>query len=86
MIKAYGMHGDRKVLLMGLTSDDCRRLLTDQPILIDLREAGVQEVDEILLLGGNTEQDVLVELVRLELVRPEDARRASEGLGDPRAG
>lgn len=53
MLIAAMTKGDRKVLVLGLDDENMRRLRNDEPIYKDLRDPGVQGLEEwdLTILG-----------------------------------
>lgn len=68
MIKASGKTGDGKpLLILGLSRENLDRLPLDQPIAIrpeQLAELGMPEMT-IVILGGETEQDIAEDISAL---------------------
>lgn len=72
MIKFLGTVGDREVLGLGLSRDNCDKLLEGKPIKIDL-EKMLAETDQsydlnkalVLIFGGETEADMQLDLYRI---------------------
>lgn len=62
MIKAAGKAGDgKRLLLLGLSDENVKRLKADQPILIkaeDLAELGFQDM-HIAIVYGSTEEEIM---------------------------
>lgn len=61
MIKAVGESGDKRFLLIGLSMENCRRLLRGEPIMFDL-PAPLDPESKIIMLGGETEEAIVAEL------------------------
>jgi hypothetical protein len=61
MIKGRMMMGDQPILLLGLSRENCRRLLDDKPIRIssaDLAEIGLPTDMEVIIIAGETEASI----------------------------
>jgi hypothetical protein len=59
MIKATGTgRNGSRVIFLGLSKENCRRLLEDQPIVVNGGEIGFPGI-EIVLIGGETEDGIL---------------------------
>jgi hypothetical protein len=59
VIKAIANADDKKVIVLGLSRENMRRLLEGQPIEIDWAEVGVDDQPNIVILGGETESDII---------------------------
>jgi hypothetical protein len=60
MIKAIANHDDgRKFIVLGLSRENMRRLLDGDPIEIDWSAVGVDDQPNIIILGGETEADIV---------------------------
>ena len=66
MIKAAGKAGDLPMLVVGLSRENCRRLLEDQPIFFDTKSIDVDAAFlprlKVLVVGGETEAAIAAEL------------------------
>lgn len=66
MIKFHGTASDGSELIgIGLSRENCRRLLDGKPIhfkLADMAPSGLQLKGEVLIIGGETEQDITDQL------------------------
>lgn len=77
MIKFLGTGEDGRPLYgFGLSAGNCKLLVEGKPILIDLDEMAPWPTPEgrrgaVLLFGGQTEQDMVGELKRHGLVKPD---------------
>lgn len=61
MIKASGATGGgRKLMVLGLSRANTERLLDNQPIRFDGKEFGFD--GDVLILGGETEADIVQDL------------------------
>lgn len=49
------------VILLGLSGENCARLMADEPIKVDLAELGLPSL-QIALVGGRTEADITAQL------------------------
>jgi hypothetical protein len=49
---------------LGLSEENCRRLVDGRPIPVRLRDLGVDVNIEIVLFGGRTEEDMQAELAK----------------------
>ena len=63
MIKFTGMNGCKPLLGLGLSRGNCAKLLDGQPIVIECGELGLAPLT-ILLMGGETEESMAVELLQ----------------------
>lgn len=71
MIKATGRQADGKpFVLLGLSRENCRRLLEGQPIKIDMADLGQPERGTVLICAGETEEAVKRELIEAGLELP----------------
>jgi hypothetical protein len=83
MIKAFkqGRHG-RKMVIIGLSGETITRLMSDEPILLDLGAdlapdlAGI----DLLLVGGKSEAAITRDLIARKLLPAEIAQEAPEAL------
>ncbi len=67
MLKAYGVVGERRVLVLGLSVENRLRLGEDQPILIGAPELAAMGLPmaqpfSIVLAGGDTEESIAEDL------------------------
>jgi hypothetical protein len=63
MIKAVASGPDGSVVFLGLSRENTRRLLDNQPIRVRLRELHPDLPDlTVVLLGGETEDDIAEDL------------------------
>lgn len=63
MIKAVGSGADGPIVFLGLSRENCTRLLANQPIPVRLRELSPDLPDlTIVLIGGETEADMAEDL------------------------
>lgn len=62
MIKFRGARGKVTIVGLGLSEENCRRLVAGQAIRIKLRDLGVAGNVEILLFGGKTEEGIRARL------------------------
>jgi hypothetical protein len=61
MIRAVGRRPNgKKIVILGLSRENCARLLDDQPIPLDFSQFGLD--CEVLLCGGETEEAIMREL------------------------
>lgn len=67
MIQAVASGPGGTLVFLGLSRENTRRLLADQPIRVRLQDldAGLPEVT-VILLGGETEEDIAEDLRVLE--------------------
>lgn len=75
MFTAGGMHGDKAILVVGLSADNSNRLFAGEPIKIGaevMAEMGLPEV-EVVILGGKTEDEIAADLRKAGWLRS-DAR------------
>lgn len=62
MIKASGRTGDgRPLAILGLSGENVTRLMAGEPMVLELRELGLPDV-QVLLVGGRTEGDITAAL------------------------
>jgi hypothetical protein len=65
MIKGRIQTSNGATLLLGLSRENCNRLLDDKPILITsamLVELGLPGVTEIVLVAGETEEQIVADM------------------------
>lgn len=63
MIKAVAGTTERPTVILGLSAENMRRLLANQPIPVDLKELHPDLPElRIVLLGGETEDDLAEDL------------------------
>lgn len=55
MIKFTGADQRGQVIGLGLSADNCRRLIAGEPIEVAVRELGIDSDLRIVLFGGQTE-------------------------------
>lgn len=68
MIKAVGKTPEGKTLLLiGLSRENCRKLLKKQPIVFDAGELDIPGL-HVSIVGGNTEADIARELRQFGLI------------------
>jgi hypothetical protein len=80
MIK-LGMRQDGKAtIVLGLSRLNCERLLSGQPILIDMEALGAGQ-GHIMLLAGETEDDITEDLRAIGLIPNEVLREAQANGG-----
>lgn len=86
MIKATGRTADGDtLLLLGLSRLNTRWLLRGQPIRVNGLDVGLPGL-QVLIVGGETEDAIITELVKLGLVGPDTHTQdlgSSESEGDP---
>jgi hypothetical protein len=76
MVKFLGMSGDRRTIGLGLSRENCQRLLNGQPIRVAVDAplpAGLGLTDlplDIVLIGGETEASIGAEIERAAGVAP----------------
>ncbi len=59
MIKAKLNNGD---LLFGISAENVNRLKKGQPIVINLKDLGLED-RKVMIVYGETEQDIMTELI-----------------------
>lgn len=59
----FTMHGEtgRKLVGIGLTAENVRRLQANDPIFFDGAEVGFESID-FLIMAGETQKDIMTEL------------------------
>lgn len=63
MVKAkYTNDKGEPVVILGLSKGNCKKLLKGQPIHIQLADLGVETGGHVVIIGGETEQDITREL------------------------
>lgn len=63
MIKAVAATSDGTVVILGLSRENCKRLVAGQPISVKLAELDPRLPElTILLMGGETEETMAAEL------------------------
>lgn len=67
MIKAKLTNGD---LLFGLSKENVNRLQKGQPIQFNLKDMGLED-RKVLIMYGETEQDIMAELINEDHVTTE---------------
>jgi len=61
MIKARGTTGDgRPLMVIGLSRENCERLLDNKPISFDAAELGLKL--SVIILGGEDEEEIAEDL------------------------
>lgn len=63
MIKASGQNGDTPVLLIGLSKENCARLLAGRPIMFNASEVGLADL-QLIIVGGETEDHIAADIIR----------------------
>lgn len=58
------------LLLIGLSSENMKRLLEDKPILFSGSEVGFPAVSWVLLIGGKTNGDLMEQLKKMGMETP----------------
>lgn len=83
MIFARGEHGEEKLLIIGLSATNVRRLLLKQPILIrrEIHGDAVPEDWKIMILAGENEDAIVAELKQRGLVGEESSQIIQKNLG-----
>lgn len=61
MIKAAGRAGDKPLAILGLSGETMARLMSDEPIQLNLADLGLPEVI-VLIVGGRTEASIVDDL------------------------
>lgn len=62
MIKAAGRTGDgRPLALLGLTGENVTRLVADEPLVVELAQLGLPDV-QVVVVYGKTEDDIIDKL------------------------
>lgn len=74
MIKGAGKRGDKPLLVVGLSAENCFRLQEGKPISFDAAELGLPTL-EVLIVGGQTEEDIARQLNEAGLLRGTWERR-----------
>ena len=82
MLKFTVVHPDDRLgLFLGLTQENLRRLPTDQPIVIKVRELvppGMASlIDEVVIFAGKDEKSMIAQLQEAGLEIPEVIARAA---------
>jgi hypothetical protein len=68
VIKAVVQRGNKPpLLILGLSSVNMTRLMADDPIRFNLAELGLPAT-EVVLVGGDTEEEITVQLVASGLI------------------
>lgn len=63
MIKGIGSRASgERVILLGISEENVRRLRLHQPIEVDLDDLGLAGEGYIVLMWGDTERSILIEL------------------------
>jgi len=74
---------ERRILGLGLSEENWRRLRMDRPILIDLTELGFTgPTTQLLIIAGETEDSIIADLRRRDLISP-DAVHHDQRIDDP---
>lgn len=75
MIKFVATQPDgSKILFLGLSNDNLALLPHDRPICVDLAEVGLgggQDLTQIVIFSGGTEQEMMAQVVEAGLIRPD---------------
>ncbi len=53
---------DHKLLILGLSNENIKRLKQNKPIHINLKEMGDHDIGEIYIFTGNTEESMMEDL------------------------
>lgn len=63
MLKGVGtMASGERVIVLGISEENVRRLRLRQPIRVDLEDLGLPGQGIIVLMWGDTERSILIEL------------------------
>lgn len=83
MIFARGEHGEEKLLIIGLSAANVRRLLLKKPILIrrEIHGDAVPDDWKIMIMAGETEEDIVTELKRRGLIGEDANMIVQKNLG-----
>lgn len=69
MIKARATKGGNDILVLGLSAVNVKRIMDSKPIMFNASDIGITDVDKILVLGGDTEDDIIEDLRSLGFLR-----------------
>lgn len=62
MIKARARIGGSDAVVLGLTRENIDRLLDNKPIMFDAATLGISEFDRVIIIGGETPDDIKEDL------------------------
>ncbi len=84
MIKFTGTNTEtgQPVLGIGLSRENCEKLLAGQPILFNTESLKDFPVMEVFILGGETEDSMAFDMLKMGAVRP-DQIKEDPGLRNP---
>jgi hypothetical protein len=70
VIKGRGTRTDGgQVVVLGLSGENMTRLMADEPIVLNLKDMGLADI-EVIILGGRTEEAMVVHLEKIGLLPP----------------
>ncbi len=71
MIKFRAEYPSKAAIIgLGLSKENCQRLMADQIIIVNLRELGIDTDVEVILFGGKTEDEMKTRLSKYVTLPP----------------